>query len=158
MSNQVFLWATFFVPWLTIFFMKREDIKRFLPVAIMSALLSVIIYEAGITFGWWVIWQTAYPLQLLPYLIGLHPALVMWLWKFFYKKFWLFVAVDAVANLGFVFVFIGYFINGRGIAHVNNNWLLFGIVTALGLFLYAYQNWQEGIFKHPYREADDKTK
>lgn len=134
--------------------MKKEDIKRFMPVGLLAALASVVIYEAGISFNWWVIKEMAYPLYLAQYLIGLHPVVAMWLLKFTYKKFWLFISVDFIVNLGFVYVFIGWLIAGREIAYVNNNLLLLAIVTALGIALYGYQIWQEGIFYLPYREGE----
>jgi hypothetical protein len=153
MRNQVILWSTFVIPWLTLIFMKKEDIKRFFPLGVLSALIGVIMHEIGLSLNWWVVKETAFPLQMPPYLIGLHAVVTMWIFKFTFKKFWLFIAVEVVANLGYVFLFIGYLMATLGLGYVNAKGLLFAIVTAYGLLFYGYQIWQEGIFAHPYREG-----
>jgi hypothetical protein len=35
-TNQVMLWGMLIVPLLTLFFMPREDLKRFMPVAFLA--------------------------------------------------------------------------------------------------------------------------
>ncbi len=34
MSNQILLWSVLILPWLTLFFMKKEDIKRLMPASL----------------------------------------------------------------------------------------------------------------------------
>jgi hypothetical protein len=158
MSNQVILWAMFIVPWLTLFLMKMEDIRRLMPLALFSALTSVIIHEVGISLRWWEVLEMAYPLQLLPYLIGLHPVLTMWIFKFTFRKFWLYMAVEAVTNLGFNSLFLGYFLPLRGILHFVDlsGIAAFCLTMSHGIILYGYQLWQERIIAHPYRQAENK--
>jgi len=144
----------FFIPWLTLFFMKKEDIKRFLPVGLLSALTSVIIHELGISLGLWKYLVTAYPLQMAPFLIGLNPVLTMWIFKFTYKKFWWFLAVEIVSNIGFDLWFLPHFLPSRGISQfLSSPFLALVITTVHGIILYLYQMWQEGIYSHPYRES-----
>jgi hypothetical protein len=47
MSNQVLLWSMLILPWLTLFFMSTENIKKWTPVALFSALTSVLAVELG---------------------------------------------------------------------------------------------------------------
>lgn len=47
MTNQVFSWALFVIPWLTLFFMIREDIKHYMPVAIFASVITTIIHDVG---------------------------------------------------------------------------------------------------------------
>jgi hypothetical protein len=155
MSNQLLQWGVFFtVPWLTLFLMKKEDIKRFMPVGLMAIVTSVIIYELGITFQWWIVTETAYPLHTMPFILGLFPALTIWVFKFTYKKLWIFLLTEVALNFAFDFGFLGWIVQITGIMHFDTMTRLeaVGVTTAHSIILYLYQIWQEGIFKHPYRE------
>ncbi|MDD4766077.1 MAG: hypothetical protein PHF87_00640 [Desulfotomaculaceae bacterium] len=49
MNNQLILWSMMLLPWLTLFLMKRDDLKRFMPVGLLGAITSMIAAEAGIS-------------------------------------------------------------------------------------------------------------
>jgi hypothetical protein len=155
MSNQLLLWSVFVVPWLTLFLMRKEDIRRFLPVALFSALSSIIIVEIGITLNWWAANETAYPLRTLSYLLGLNPIITMWMMRFLYRKFFLYIAIDAAFNLGFAFVFLGYLLQRRGIYIYTGTgpFFTFFLTTAHGILLYVYHMWQQAIFAHSYTNS-----
>lgn len=158
MNNQILLWSMLIVPWFTLFFMKMHDIRRFMPAGLLSAVTSVLISEIIITLKLEEIRETAYPLINPPFLFGLNPVLTMWMLKFFYKKFIAYCIVEVVLNLGFAFLFLGMFLPSRGILYIlrASPLLPFAITTAHSLMLYAYQIWQEKIFKTPYREGPEK--
>ena len=151
MRNQILHWAMFVAPWLTLFFMKKDEIRRYMPVALFSIVTSIVIYEMGITFRWWVIGETAYPLQLMPFHIGLFPVLTMWVFRFTFRKFRMFLLVELVLNIGFDFGFLGYFLPARGILSFEtmSRPVAVCVTMAHGLLLYAYQLWQDGIFVRP---------
>jgi hypothetical protein len=157
MSNQLLSWLMFIVPWFSLLFMKKEDIKRYMPVALFAMLTSIIIYEFGITFKWWIVTEKAYPLQLMPFHIGLFPVLTMWVFKFTYKKLLLYLIVELVLNVGFDFGFLGYFLPARGILHFSTMTRLeaVGVTTAHGIILYIYQIWQEGVFIQPHSKTQN---
>lgn len=153
MSNQLILWSMFVVPWLTLLLMKKEDVKRLMPVGLLSALTSVIIHETGLTFNWWIALETAYPLQLMPYLIGLNPVLTMWVLKFTFRKFWWYLAVEIVLNAGFNIIFLGWLLSTLGILKTNQNpFIGICLTTSHGMALYAYQLWQDGALIHTGKE------
>lgn len=146
MSNQIILWATFIVPWLTLFFLKKEDIKRYMPAALISIVLSTIVVDAGVRLGFWVIQETVFPLHvMLPYMYGLYPVATIWILKYTSGSFLIYMLTNAVLDLGFSYLFLEYFIAIRGIAVFGitgfQDWLL-----ALGraIIIYVYQKWQEG--------------
>lgn len=153
MRNQILQWSMLIVPWLTLFFMKKEDIKRFFPVAVLSALTSVIIHHVGNSLQWWEQIDLNYPFVIPFYLLGLHPVITMWIFKFTYRKFWLYVVVEAVMNMGFNTLFLGWFLIKMGMRQIGNMspFVAFFITMAHGLVLYVYQIWQEGIFVSPYQ-------
>jgi len=149
MSNQVVSWSMFIVPWLTLFFMNKEDIKRYMPVGLMAIVTTTIIHDIGITLGFWVVLESAFPLyEMLPYFYGNIPVLAMWVIKFTYGRFWLYVLTNTVLDIGFAFFILGKFFPTRGIYELVG-------ISSLGVLsinyihmvvLYSYQMWQEGIF------------
>ncbi|SFL93751.1 hypothetical protein [Pelosinus propionicus] len=148
MSNQTILAAIFILSWLSLFFMKKEDIKRFMPVGLFATITSAMILEAGITFGWWIYPVKLYPLQSVPYLYGPIPVATMWMLKFTYGRFWLYVGVDFLLNLLYTLVFEDYFLGNRGVIQFQNVSPMLDVfmTSALGVIIYAYQIWQDDIF------------
>ncbi len=144
MNNQVILWSMLVLPWATLFFINKKDLKRFMPVTLLSIVTTSIIMESGITLGLWNIRQTVYPLnQTIPYIYGLAPVVTLWLFKYTYQRFGWFLGIDAVFNLFFAFVFTPW-LASRGIKDfMTSSLTLFLIITALSLLLYLYQMWQE---------------
>jgi hypothetical protein len=125
--------------------MKREEIKLYMPVTLLATVASIIIVDVGGTLKLWVLRETIFPLShIFPYHLGLLPVVTMWLFKFTYKKFWRYVAVDAIYNVVFAFILIPWLAVRRIRENINITSLsLFLIVTMEGILLYIYQMWQE---------------
>lgn len=157
MTNQLILWATLIVPWLTLFFMPKEDIKRWMPAALLSMTTSAIIHDMGIRLGFWFVLETAYPYsQLTPYLFGLVPALTIWVFNFTYRNFWVYMATNLILDIGFCYVFLGMILPRLGILTLGippYGVLLINMLHAT--LLYGYQIWQEGIFARS--EKNERT-
>ncbi|MDR7866404.1 MAG: hypothetical protein RIN56_06250 [Sporomusaceae bacterium] len=156
MSNQTLMWSILVMPWLTLAFMKKDAIKRFMPVALLSALASVLAVEMGENLGWFVYGESAYPLRTGYYIIfGLNIVTTMWLFYFLYGRFWKYTAIDIVLNFGFIYLFHVYFLGGRGLfREVGITPFTNALIpSAVGALLYAYQMWQEGIFVPAERTA-----
>jgi len=82
MSNQVLLWAMVLVPWLSLFLMKKEDIKRYIPAGLLSSFLLVILQEVGVGNSWWYFRETIYPLGVFtPFTESVDLILPMWVLK-----------------------------------------------------------------------------
>jgi hypothetical protein len=148
-SNQILMWSILVLPWSTLFFMKKEDIKRLMPVALFSALTSVIAVETAESLGWFIYGESTYPLRTASYIIfGLNPVATMWLFYFTYGRFWKYLAIDVVLNFGFIYIFHVYFLGGLGLfREVGITPFTNTLITIFdGTLLYAYQMWQEGIF------------
>lgn len=144
MSNQIIVWAMLILPWLTLLFMRKEDIRRFIPLALFSMVITSIAIEAGISLNLWHIRVTTYPLNhTMSYVYGLAPVVTMWLFKFTYKRFWIYAAVDTVFNLVFGFILTPW-LASRGIKDlITSRFTVFLIVSGLAVLLYLYQMWQE---------------
>jgi len=149
MYNQLILWSVFVLPWFTLFLMKKQDIKRYMPVGLFAVFTSAIILETGETLKWWIYHETAYPLRNISYLYGAIPVSTMWLLKFLHGRFWLFVVCDLLLNLFYTLVFENYFLGGRKIIQFVKMTPMVDVLatSALGIVIYGFHVWQAGIFK-----------
>jgi hypothetical protein len=148
-SNQALMWSILVLPWFTLFLMKKEDIKRFMPVALLSALTSVLVVETAENLGWFAYGASAYPLRTGYYIIfGPNIVTTIWLFRFLYGRFWQYMLVDTVLNFGFIYLIHVYFLGSRGLfTEVGITPFTNALIpTVDGALLYGYQMWQEGIF------------
>jgi hypothetical protein len=144
MNNQWVLWSMLILPWATLLFFDKKELRRFMPVALLSTVITSMVMEAGITMGLWKIKQTLYPLnQTIPYIYGLAPVVTLWVFKYTFRRFWTYLALDATFNLVFVYLFTPWLVR-LGIKDFTTSGLtLLVLVTAISLLLYLYQLWQE---------------
>lgn len=147
MSNQFILWSMFIVPWMTLAFMKRAEIKRYIPVGLFAGLTSTIIHDVGVSLGFWVVGEVAFPFNSLhTYLFGLLPVLTMWVFKFTNGRFWLYMGTNAVLDLGFNFILFGYLLPYLGILSLVGITSFQGWFITLGhaVIVYGFQKLYEG--------------
>ena len=147
MSNHIILWSTLLLPWLTIFFMKKEEIKRFMPAALFTIIISLLIFDIGITLKMWVVKDNIYPLnEIVPLEFGLLPVTTLWFLKFFYRRFWLYCIVQLVFSIGFAYI-LQPWLSTRGIWVRVNATSFLALLPAIPHFIsiYLYQMWQEDI-------------
>lgn len=158
MSNQTLLWSALIVPWLTLFFMPKDAIKRWMPVALFSALASVLAVELGENLGWFIYGEAAYPLRTPSYIIfGLNIVTTIWLFNFLYGQFWRYILIDTVLNFGFIYLIHVYFLGSRGLFHEVGLTPLQNtlIVIFVGCLAYFYQMWQEEILVQSESKPDN---
>lgn len=152
-SNQVILWGGLIVPWLTLFFMPKEDIKRYIAVGFLATILCIVVIETGISYAWWTIRETTYPFVVIPtYTYGLFPVVSMWLFKYTYGRFGLYLAVDTVLNIVFAFAVLPW-LGSRGILDFDAGLIAFIFVSVISIIMYGFQIWQEGVFARSERSC-----
>ena len=149
MSNQAIVWSMLIPPWLTLFFMKREEIKRWMPAALFVMVTTTIIHEVGFTWGIWETYENTYPLgHMISFTYGALPVGSMWILKYTYGRFWLYTAVQLGGSLMLVFV-VQPWLHIRGIfVYIDHNNVLAGIgafstTVVHFLLVYLYQMWQD---------------
>lgn len=86
-----------------------------MPAALLTTVTGIMIGEVSGTLKLWIIKETAYPFKSLAIVYGLNPVIAMWILKFTFRRFWLFIVVEIVFNLGFSYLVMGYFMQNRGI-------------------------------------------
>jgi hypothetical protein len=148
MSNQVILWSSLVVPWLTLIFMKKESIKRYMPVAFLAIVTSVLIYDIGFTFGLWIFRETVFPFyQQMPFFFGAMPVLTMWVLHFTFGQFGAYMLMNLILDIVFNFFLLGIFLPGRGILELSvSPYRTLPITLVHAIMLYGYQIWQERIW------------
>ncbi len=145
LSNQTLLWASVVLSWLSTLFLSKKEMRRYMPVALFCSLAFAFIFEAGISFHWWAVKEPSYPLINIPiFIYGPYLIGTIWIFKYTYGRFWLFLATNIVLDYALIFFLIDWFIQ-RGVweAYISYFQALL-ITTALAVLLYGYQLWQEG--------------
>jgi len=141
------MWSMWFGPWLSLFFMKKEEIKRWMPVAMFALVLTVIIHEVGTTLGFWATRESIFPFhQMMPYYFGTMPVLTMWVFKFTYGRFGMYFIINTILDIGFNFFLLNYLLPNRGIFDFYISPLLSLPITLMhAVVIYGYQMWQNGV-------------
>ncbi len=147
MSNNFIMWSLALVPWLTLFLMKKDDIKRWMPVAMFAVVLTTIIGDIGVRLGVWATQESPYPFnEMLPYFYGTMPVLTIWVFRFTYGRFWPYMITNTILDIVFNFFILNYFLPSRGIIDFNISPFLSLPVTLLhAVVIYGYQMWQDDV-------------
>jgi hypothetical protein len=149
--NQVLLWLGLITPWLTLFFLKTDSIKRYMPVAVFVSLLLTIIYEIAYTYNWWELKEYIVPwgyITNVSFVYGTFLVGTIWIFHFTYLNFKLYMITNIIVDAIFSFGLL-QFTGWLGIDEFINlpKWGAYLIMLSLALIIYMYQRWQEGIFK-----------
>jgi len=141
------MWSMFFVPWLSLFFMKKEEVKRWMPVAMFALVLTTIIHDVGTTLGFWATRESTFPFyQMMPYYFGTMPILTIWVFKFTYGHFGRYFVTNTILDIGFNFFLLNYFLPSRGIFDFSISPFPSVLITLMhAVVIYGYQLWQDGI-------------
>lgn len=145
MSNQTLFWTSLIFSWLSTLLLKKEDLRRFVPVSLFCGFVFAFIFESGITLHWWAVKESFFPLVNLPiFLYGAYFIGTIWIFKYTYGHFWLFLITNIVIDYILIFFLIDWFVQ-RGVweAYISYSQVLL-ITTALAILIYGYQMWQEG--------------
>ncbi|WNF38389.1 hypothetical protein RJD24_08195 [Bacillaceae bacterium IKA-2] len=152
MLSKIILWALLVVPWSTLFLLKKEDIKRFMPAAIFASYLMIIYNVIANNQNHWVIKE-----PLIPWLeplfvsgvLGSFPIITLWIFYFTYGKFWVYLVTNIVLDFMFTFFPIDYLFQGKlGVYELVNitRWERFILFVSLSVIIYGFYKWQEEIF------------
>jgi hypothetical protein len=86
------LLAMLILPWLSLIFINKYSLKRFMPVAILASLLVTIIFELGYVYSWWKVQAELVPwdkITSVPLVYGVFLVGTIWIFRFtFGRTFW----------------------------------------------------------------------
>ncbi|MDF2935052.1 MAG: hypothetical protein K0Q90_425 [Paenibacillaceae bacterium] len=157
--TKILLWAGLIIPWFSLFFMKRQDMKRFMPATLLAMLTMPLISEAAYFYNWWTIdayifsWGKITLLSMLfgPFLVG-----TLWIFRLTYHRWWLFFLVNLVIDGSFAFVLNPWFLDGwlYTFKKLNYFWA-FVIMFGTSIVIFLYQRWQDEVLVGSPREGKD---
>ncbi|GAA0448503.1 hypothetical protein GCM10008983_28180 [Lentibacillus halophilus] len=156
MFMQVLLWIVLILCWLSLFFIKKTAIKRYMPVTIFTALIITIIFEVAYTYGWWTIHKYITPWGYITHptiAYGYFPVATLWVFYLTSHKFWIYFLTNVVINVLWVLFGFDLIVKYPGVATMKNlgYWQWFFITITISLIVYGYHRWQEGAFRTPKR-------
>jgi hypothetical protein len=144
MSNQLILWSILLIPIISLIFVPRKDIKRYMPAALFTALTNIIIVDMGVSWNWWIIKESIYPLNEVLPLAFAFLAAEIWILKYTYGNFTSFAVVEAFLSGIFILVVQPWFSNLGIWVRVNvTNFLAYVPAVFQFVLIYLYQMWQE---------------
>ena len=155
-SNQIIQWSMFILPWLSLFFMKSKDVKRYMPSGLLSIVLTTIVHDVGVTLGFWVVHETTFPFnEMMPYFYGTMPLITIWVLKFTFGNYWKYMMTNIILDTGFVYLLLDYFYPVTGVYGLVGITPLktLPISLLLAVIIYPYQIWQDKLPDHSQRTS-----
>jgi hypothetical protein len=140
---KLFLIAMMTVPWLSIPFLGKQSLKRFLPASLIMSLIVVIESYIARKRTWWWVYKNLFPKVIgeIPLIFG--PFLVgsLWVLKVTYRKFFLFVILNSIVHLIFAYPGMDMFKKmGIGSTVRLKRWQLMMLFFFKSILLYGLQD------------------
>lgn len=98
--------ALLVLPWLTVPFLGRNSLKKYLPTAIFMSIFTVAIDLYGENKKWWRFYREILPFNLTSMnLLNFGPYLVssLWMLKWTYGKFPLYLISNTILHICFIY-------------------------------------------------------
>ncbi|GLG01234.1 hypothetical protein Alches_12730 [Alicyclobacillus hesperidum subsp. aegles] len=154
MGIKMLLWLLLVLPWVTLVFLDKDTVKRYMPVTIFTCLLMTIIFQIAYTFKWWTIYQYIVPWGYMidvSFAYGIFAVRTLWIFHLTSHKFCLYVITNVVIDAFFAFIALAIMLPSFGIGAYNllQPWQYFLVIFALFFIIYGFHIWQQGIFKAP---------
>jgi len=151
--SKIVLWAILVVPWLTLFLLKKEQIKHFMPVGILSSFLMLLYNLVAYNEKHWIVKVHILPWlkpSFEPFVLSVFIVTTIWIFHFTFQRFWLYLITNIVLNFMFAIFPIPYLLQNKleiyQLVKITP-WGRFLIFIIISIVLYGYQKWQEEIFK-----------
>lgn len=155
---KTILWILLVVPWITLLMMKKEHIKRYMPVAIFGSLLVTIWNELAYNLHWWKFTTTLAPSLItnIAFIYGTFLVGTIWIFRFTFGNFGLYLLTN-IAIDSFLAFPANYVFERIGLYRLINysSWNILITAVALSIVFYLYQLWQEEVFVHRNERGDD---
>ena len=148
---NVFLWSVFIIPLVSLFFLGRSVIKRYISVALLVTVMNTILYEMAWEYNWWryketlFSWDKVTPASIV---FSAYWVITIWIFKFTFRKFWTYIIVNVIADSLFIFILAAW-MKRVGIYSGNMSGITMVLIfTIFSLVIYIYQMWYEKDNEH----------
>jgi hypothetical protein len=139
--QDIILWTLFVIPWLSLVFINRSDLRRYMPVALFVTVINTLIYQVAYYYNWWrevglFEWDK---IASISWVYSAYLVATIWIFRFTYGKFWLYFIINLL--LDGIYVFVWYPIQ-RNLGMASGEMARFNvylIMTCVSLVIYLYQ-------------------
>ncbi|MBO1515488.1 hypothetical protein [Metabacillus bambusae] len=149
--HSVFNVLLIVVPWLSLLFLGKHNLKRFSLAGIVIVFLEIINHKIGQKRNWWIFYdkRKSFLTNELPFSVGPYMPLSMWILKYSYGNFKKFVLLNVIADGLFAFPIINI-LKKLKIVGLNrlNNFQFFLYIHYKAYILYGVQYWYENKLKY----------
>jgi hypothetical protein len=144
--KQIIPWSLFIFPLLSLIFLERSVIRRFMPVALFVTVINTLFYQAAYHYNWWKEpgifgWDNVANVQ---WVYSAYLVATIWIFKFTYGRFWRYLIVNIVLDGIYIFVWYPVQTNLGMASGTMPGYMQYIIMIFLSLLIYVYQMWQEG--------------
>jgi hypothetical protein len=100
MLSAIIRIGLFLIPWLTIFFIPKNEFKKFTPVATFASLLVLVESILSVPFKWWTVKGGLLnkALNELSFIFGPFFVGTIWSFRFTFGKFWLYALINILMD------------------------------------------------------------
>lgn len=95
--NQMIMWGLFILSWLSLLFIGKVHLKRFLPVALLFVtVINTIIYQAAYHYDWWremslFRWDK---MANIPWVYSRYLVATIWIFKLTFGRFIIYIITN----------------------------------------------------------------
>ncbi|MCP1161278.1 hypothetical protein [Bacillus infantis] len=150
MTARIILFVISLLPWISLFFVSKKTIKRYMPVTIFTSFLMTIIFQIAYTYKWWVIYEYIVPWGYMidvSFAYGVFAVGTFWIFILTSHNLKLYLIVNLIMDVVMCYITLP-FLNKMGIAEYKNisPWQYLLVIYGLSLMIFVYHNWQKQIF------------
>jgi hypothetical protein len=104
--HKLFNVAIIVIPWLSLLFLRKREVKRFSFAGVVIVLFEIINHLIGHKQNWWKFYdkRNSFIKNELPFSIGPYMPMSIWLLKYSYGNFKKFVGLNVIADGVFAFL------------------------------------------------------
>ncbi|QOR64710.1 hypothetical protein IM538_12625 [Cytobacillus suaedae] len=145
-TNRWLLFGVMLLPWLSIPLLGNKYIKRFLPATIF---ITSFVHFEGLYAErrkWWWFFERLHPKMngMTPFLLGPFTVGTLWILRFTFGNFLLFIVTNFLVHLAFVFPLLNWLTKiGIGSLIRFNRMQLLALFTFKSALLYVFQMFVE---------------
>lgn len=150
MLIKLLLLLALILPWLTVVFLNKNLVRRYMPVTIFTCLLMTIVFQIAYNYKWWTIDSYIVPWGYMidiSFAYGIFAVGTFWIFVLASNNFRIFLIVNLIMDAFLCFVVLGL-LERLGVTTLVNihKWQYFIVTFILSLIIYVYHLWQEKIF------------
>ncbi|MFY4777350.1 hypothetical protein [Metabacillus sp. RGM 3146] len=140
-NSKLFLLAILILPWLTVPFLGRKALKKYLPAAIFMATFTKAIDLYGEKKKWWRFYKGIGPLNSMNFFnFGPYIVTSLWVLKFTCGKYPLYLIFNTILHILFTFKGLKYLKRFKIFSLVKLTKIQYLFINFIrGLLLYCFQ-------------------